>query len=198
MNHNNNHNENGNFFQNINWGDPFGFNSATPFANGGKNERPTIISDDDLDYPLYVDIEDEQKGKVGVECIPFSDAIFGTGSSSNENVHVHGAINGLPKALPGLGTLKHIRQRSVSAPTTPPSRSNKFVLRVNKKAPPLLLGVVHCPAPSKKNRVDIVMKNIENIVKFNYDGVFFINHGYSAHHLVSVIKEVHQKIRLYG
>ena len=182
----------------INWGDPFGngynaFSISNPNTNDNI-ERPTIISDeDDSDPPLLLsDIDD------GDHKFPF-DGLFGTDSSSNDIGYGYGAVNinsigsnGLPKALQPK---KHSRQQSISAPSTPPSRSTKqtFVLRVDRKKGPLLIGVIHCPAPSKKNRLDIVMKNIENVVKFEYDGVFFINHGFSAHHLVSVIKEVHQK-----
>lgn len=187
-----------NVLNTINWTDPFGFNV------NDKIERPTIISDeDDSDPPLYGDND-------GMGYFSFSglDNSFNTDSSGTDNNNVYGGyggyggytalnmnsigINGLPKTLQPR---KHHRQQSISAPSSPPSQSIKqqFVLRVDRKKKPLLIGVIHCPAPSKKNRLDIVMKNIENIVKFEYDGIFFINHGFSAHHLVSVIKDVHQK-----
>ena len=59
---------------------------------------------------------------------------------------------------------------------------------------PLLIPVIHVSSPSKKlTRMKSVFRNIDLVVKYNYDGIFLINHGFSYQSMVAVIKQVRKR-----
>jgi len=180
-------------FDDIDFENPFGVHAA---ADDVDDDIPTIVSDDE-------DIEDLPLDVAALDVIEDDDADGGTlttfGIASlterlNANINVY---NKRESTLTFNNRMKskHVRQQSFSVPSSPKTSSTNLrtIVRINRKEPPLLMGVVHVPSPSRKDRVEIVLQNVKLIVKHAYDGAVLINHGYSANALVPIIRRVHNK-----
>ena len=165
--------------------------TGTNMNNMNMNVHPPNMDSDDL---FGSNLNNLEFGSL----ITTLNAVHGhSDAEAEEELHSHS--NALKPRI------RHCRQRSQSVPASPqfrpkPPRSRARALRLQKdwmrideRITPLLFALIHVPAASTIGREDIVMENIVNVVRYQYDGVFFVNHGYMAKHLVPIIRSVHSK-----